>query len=163
MQDNHDSQMIKKCGARDSSCTKNKRRKKDPSFQFYNCKMALLKGESCCSMVMCDTCMNKWVTTGSRSNDERSREEKDFDAQKAKGPNKRSSRRRVETDNSHPKATTFFPDENGCTHADRDTWQMSNHKCYFSEKWREEHRSKDPNFHLLCLTCIDCKGVLLEE
>ena len=153
---------MKRC-ADDSSSVKKKQRKKGPPFQFYNCKMALKKEKSCCSMVMCDTCMNKWVTTGSRSNDERSREEKEFDARRVKAPLKRSSRRNLERDNSNPKATTYFPDKNGCTHADRSTWQMSNHKCYFSQRWREDNRKKDPKFHLLCLTCIDCNGLVLEE
>ena len=85
-------------------------------------------------MVMCNTCMNKWVTTGSRSNDERSREEKEFEAQKVKEPHQKKSRRNLERDNSNQKATTFFPDKNGCTHADRFTWQMSNHKYYFSQR-----------------------------
>ena len=80
--------IMKRC-ADDSSSVKNKRRKKGPPFQFYNCKMALKKEKSCCSMVMCNTCMNKWVTTGSRSNDERSREEKEFDARKVKAPLKK--------------------------------------------------------------------------
>ena len=53
-------------------------------------------------MVMCDTCMNKWVTTGNGSNDEPSRQEKESDAQKVKAPQKRSSWRKLESDNSHP-------------------------------------------------------------
>ena len=43
MQDIHDSHMMKKRCAYDSSSAKNKRRKKGPPFQFYNCKMALKK------------------------------------------------------------------------------------------------------------------------
>ena len=46
--------------------------------------MALKQEKSFCSMVMCDTCMNKWVTTGSQINDERSREENNLMPRKRK-------------------------------------------------------------------------------
>ena len=97
-------------------------------------------------MVMCDTCINKWVTTGSQSSGEQLRQEKEVDAQKLKAPQKRTSRRKLESDNSDPKATTFKPDENGCTHGDRSTWKMSTHKCYSNKRWCGDNRLKDPNF-----------------
>ena len=147
---------------------------KKSTFQFFCCKNSRL--DHACNSIMCDPCMQIWITTGRRLGDQPTEEENALqmkaaaktkeklarmtprERRKFTGGNIRTSRRALE--NSVCSKQISHKNENwDCNHSKKNNWQLETNKVYLQNSWR----GKQQYSKLVSLHCIDCKGIVLNE
>ena len=144
------------------------------TFQFFCCKNSRL--DHACNSIMCDRCMQIWITTGRRSGDQPTEEEKDLqmktaaevkkkmkgmtakERRKLRGGNIRPSRRTL-VNSVCSKQTSRNSGHGDCNHSETCSWQCETNKVYLQKSWR----GKQQDSKLVSLHCIDCKGIVLNE